>query len=99
MYHIKKNRRTATTSCRTIPRRSRLTTACPPRRSRGRASTSTICAELEGRPSDADWFDKLARKIYDNGGGMVTGPGGVGNTQGLLKAFRELLHKRGASAA
>jgi len=40
-------------------------------------------------------MDKLARKNFVNGGGMVTGPGGVGKTQGLLKTCRGLLHKSG----
>jgi hypothetical protein len=34
------------------------------------------CAELEGRVTDPDWFDKLARLVFDNNGDMITGPGG-----------------------
>jgi len=44
---------------------------------------------------DPGWFDKLARLVFDNGGAMVTGPGGMGKTQGLLKAFKQLAEVSG----
>ena len=62
----------------------------PPPQQRRCVDEHDLCAELGGLVTDADWFDRLARHIFDNEGGMVTGPGGVGKTQGLLKAFKKL---------
>lgn len=54
-----------------------------------------LCGELGGLVTDADWFDRLARFVLDNGGAQVVGPGGVGKTCGFLRAFRRLVESSG----
>jgi hypothetical protein len=67
----------------------------PPRQPRRSVDEHDLEAELGGRVTDSDWFEKLARLLFDNGGGMVTGPGGCGKTRGLLASFRKLAEQCG----
>jgi len=67
----------------------------PPPQPRRSVDEHDLEAELSGRENDSDCFDKLARLIFDNEGGMVTGPGGCGKTRGLLNSFRKLTEQCG----
>jgi hypothetical protein len=90
MYAIKNDHKT---SYNVLPKHTerlletgnRIAPSPQPRRS---VDEHDLEAELAGRVNDPDWFDKLARLLFDNGGGVVLGPGGVGKTWGLLKSFK-----------
>jgi len=68
----------------------------PAPQSRLSVTETQLQAELGCGVRDAGWFEALTRKIFENGGCMVTGPGGVGKTH-LLKTFKALAQREGCS--